>query len=408
MNLTKKLIKELPSQCGVYLFIGNDYPLYIGKAINLKARILSHFHNAKLNIKEKLILENTDKIKTLSTDSELKAFLLEADLIKKHKPKYNVRWKDDKNFLYIKITIKEKYPKVLTVRKENDGESLYFGPFSSIRIINDLLREIRKIIPFCTQKKLSKKACFYSKIGLCNPCPNNIESAGKEVLYKLYRFNIKKVVNIFKGRTNVVLNSLEKELKVSIKEEKYEEGLRIRNEIYLLSKILSGRSFVDEDLPDSKIPPLFTGRIECYDVSNLFGKEATASMVVFTNGLPDKKEYRRFRIKTINQISDTKMLDEVLKRRLIKKDWPFPDVLVVDGGRPQIKTIIKILSDFKLKIPVLGIVKNPDRVISPDSFKTFRLKENSSLLNLLKHIRDESHRFAKKYHLLLRRKKMML
>lgn len=409
MNLTKSIIEAIPSQCGVYLFVRKKWPLYIGKAINLKARILSHFQNVELDTKEKLILENTDEIKTLPTDSEFKALLLEADLIKKYKPKYNVRWKDDKNFLYIKITIKEKYPKILIVRKENDGRSLYFGPFSSTRIVNNLLREIRKIIPFCSQKKLSKKACFYSKIGLCHPCPNNIERAGKEVLYRQYRSNIRKVISILKGKTNLVSIFLEKELKTAIKEEKYEEGLRLRNKIYLFKNLISERSFADVDGLEIKEYPPALRRIECYDVSNLFGREATASMVVFTNGLPDKKEYKRFRIKTVKEISDTKMLSEVLKRRFTKKDWPLPDVIVIDGGKPQLRTAIKILNDFKINLPLLGLAKDPDRIVTINKgFKNLYFKENSPFFNLLKRIRDESHRFAKKYHLLLRKKKMML
>jgi len=144
-------------------------------------------------------------------------------------------------------------------------------------------------------------------------------------------------------------------------------------------------------------------------VSNLFGQEATASMVVFTDGLPDKKEYRRFRIKTVKKISDTQMLAEVLKRRLNRKDWPLPDMIVIDGGRPQLRMAVKILNNFKLNLPLVGLAKNPDRIITVnDGFRTLHLEENSSFFNLLKHIRDESHRFAKKYHLLLRKKKMML
>jgi len=427
MNITKKNIESLPSQCGVYLFNKNSYPLYIGKAANLKARILSHFQNAKLDVKEKLILENIDEIKTLSTDSEFKAILLEAELIKKYQPKYNVRWKDDKDFLYIKITIREKYPKIVTVRKENDGQSLYFGPFSSTRIANDLLREIRKIIPFCSQKKLSRRPCFYAKMGLCDPCPNyilSVKTRHAASLQQLYRSNIKKIINILKGKSDLVLKSLEKELKTKIKEENYEGGLKLRNKIHLLRRLISERSFTDDNLLNKTvISSVVPKRIECYDVSNLFGQEATASMVVFTNGLPDKKEYKRFRIKTVKQISDTQMLTEVLRRRLARKDWPFPDMLVVDGGKPQLTAALEVLHNFKINLPLVGIAKNPDRIVYPTNVSLSALKhlrggrmdssevkrvQNPSLFNLIKHIRDESHRFAKKYHLLLRKKKMML
>lgn len=421
MVITKKRVKAIPSQCGVYLFNKNSRPLYIGKAVNLKARILSHFQNAKVDAKEKLIVEKADDIKTLTTDGEFRATLLEAELIKKYQPKYNVRWKDDKNFLYIKITTKDKYPKVLIVRKENDGQSLYFGPFSSTKIVNNLLREIRKIVPFCIQKKLGQQPCFYSKIGLCNPCPNYILSVKTQnfaSLQRLYRSNIKKVINILKGRDGTVFKSLEKELKKVIKEEKYEEGLKLRDKISLLKNLIYEKSFVNNVGLRNKMVniqneiknlPSVIKRIECYDVSNLFGKEATASMVVFTDGLPDKKEYKRFRIKRVKQISDTEMLSEVLKRRLARTDWPLPDMLVVDGGRPQLMTAFKILHNFKINLPLLAIAKNPDRIIVLNNgFRAVRLSENSPFFNLIKHIRDESHRFAKKYHLFLRKKKMML
>jgi excinuclease ABC subunit C len=418
MAINKKTINGLPSFSGVYIFWQKNQPLYIGKAVNLKARILSHWQNAKLDLKEKLILEKSDRIETLTTQSEFQAVLLEAELIKKYQPKYNVRWRDDKNFLYIKITVKEKFPKVLVVRKEDDGKSLYFGPFSSTKVVNDLLREIRKIVPFCSQKKLGKKPCFYSKIGLCHPCPNYILSLETQSnaslpkpnhasLQKLYRSNINKIIYILRGKFDIILNSLEKELKTAIKEEKYEEGLRLRNRICLLRKLISERSFMEEESVNQELSSAIK-RIECYDVSNLAGQEATASMVVFTNGFADKKEYRRFKIKTVNKPSDTEMLAEVITRRLAKKDWPLPDLIVVDGGKPQVSAISKVLKDHKVKIPLVGVAKKPDRIVLAKNGKTLFLPENSSFFNLLKHLRDESHRFAKKYHLLLRKKKIML
>jgi excinuclease ABC subunit C len=414
MKSTRENLKKLPSKPGVYLFYQKNIPVYIGKASNLKTRVLSHFQNAKYDLKEKTIIKKTDRIETIVTDGNFPTILLEAELIKKWLPKYNIRSKDDKNFLYIKITVKEKYPKVLIVRKEYDGKSLYFGPFSSTRIINKLLREIRKIVPFCSQKKLSKRPCFYSKIGLCHPCPNYLETGQVnkrtwQVLYRQYRSNIKKIINILKGKIISELTFLTKELKNKIKQENYEEALKLRNKIYLFQNLISERAFVDEDLSSVNPPSLKLRRIECYDVSNLFGRQAAASMVVFSDGLPDKKEYKRFRIKTVKKISDTEMLAEVLKRRFSHKDWTIPDLLVIDGGKPQLRTAFEVLRKFKIHLPLVGIAKNPDRIIRVNNgFKTSCLPENSSFFNLLKHIRDESHRFAKKYHLFLRKKKMML
>lgn len=428
MKLTKNNLKNLPSQPGVYLFYQKNQPLYIGKANNLKARILSHRQNAKYNGKEKAIFDNSDRIETLVTETDFSALLLEAELIKKWRPKYNVRWKDDKKFLYIKITRNKEYPKVFIVRKENDGQSLYFGPFSSQRLVNNLIRELRKITPFCGQKKISKKPCFYSQIGLCNPCPNYITSLkGNKAtsLKKLYRSNIKNLIRLLKGKFTVVLTSLEKELIKKIKQGRYEEGLILRNKIKTLKTLTSRRFFDGQDLLTEnnhwqielqlllnkfwqKQKPTVIKRVECFDISNLSGQQAAGSMVVFTKGAPDKKEYRRFQIKKTQEMGDLAMLKEVLERRFKRKDWALPDLLIVDGGRPQVKAAFNILKQLKLKISLLGIAKSPDRlVIGNNKFQTVYLKENSNLFSLIRYLRDESHRFAKKYHRLLRKKKMM-
>lgn len=429
MVLDQKTLQSLPTGIGVYLFYQDNQLIYVGKAVNLKARIVSHFQNAKYDTKEKAIIEKSNQVKTIVTNNELSAVLLEAELIKKYQPKYNVRWKDDKNFLYIKITIRDKYPKILVARKENDNRSLYFGPFSSTKLVNDLLREIRKIVPFCSQKKLTKKPCFYSKIGLCQPCPNYLSTleVDKKIwqpLYNQYCSNIKKIIDILKGKFSSVFDSLKKELREKVKKEEYEEALRIRNKIDWLTELIYQRSFNEEELLlekerklEKEIDQLLKKfrlikkspvikRIECFDVSNFFGQEATGSMVVFTDGLPDKKEYKRFKIKMTPKISDLDMLREVIKRRLLRKEWKLPNILIVDGGKPQVRVISQLLKDFNLKIPLIGIAKHPDRiVIGSKNLETIKLESNSPLFNLIRQIRDESHRFAKKYHLFLRKKK---
>src|SRR3989338_10749643 len=150
--LNKKAISSLPPSTGVYLFKKNKEILYIGKAVSLKARLLSHLENAKLDPKEDLIVKNSDRIEYFLTDSEFKALLLESAFIQKYQPTYNLRWKDDKSYLYIKITSKDEFPKVFSVRREDDKKSLYFGPFPSQRSLEEILNSIRKIFPFCQQK----------------------------------------------------------------------------------------------------------------------------------------------------------------------------------------------------------------------------------------------------------------
>jgi excinuclease ABC subunit C len=154
--ITKEIALSMPLEPGIYIFKKNNKPIYIGKSISIRTRILSHLAQAALSEKERAIIEQSDSLDYQTTLSNFDAILLEAELIKKFRPKYNVSWKDDKNYLYIKITTQETYPKIYPVRKEDDGKSKYFGPFGSSKMTYTLIYELRRIAPFCTQKKVSK------------------------------------------------------------------------------------------------------------------------------------------------------------------------------------------------------------------------------------------------------------
>lgn len=423
----RESLNEAPSTAGIYIYRTGKEIVYIGKSVNIKARLISHWENAKIDNKEAAIIHSANSIDCIVTDSELNALIFESQLINKHKPKYNARWRDDKSYLYIKINWKDAFPKIFPVRRENhDSKSVYFGPFPSRVSIEELLREIRKVIPFCTQRQVGKQPCFYAKIGLCRPCPNVIAHCSDEELQKKlkkeYRVNIKQVIKILEGNTDPVLKGLYKELKKLTEEQKYEEALELRNKIQRLEHLVHDRLFSGDMVSgynrsaDSinalkeKLLEFFPelsdlNRIECYDISNFQQKEATASMVVFTEGLMDKKEYRRFRIKNPKLQSDFDMLDEVLRRRFNQK-WQYPDLLVIDGGRPQIRRVLSVLEDIHITIPVIGIAKHPDRlVIGKKDLPTIRPPIQNLGFNLVRSIRDESHRFAKKYHVLIRSRK---
>ena len=422
-------IKSLPSSTGVYLFKRGNEILYIGKTISLKARILAHFENAKLDPKESLIIRKSEKLEYILTDSEFKALLLESSLIQKYQPKYNSRWKDNKSYLYIKITIKDEFPKIFIVRKESDNKSLYYGPFPSQADAQKILSVIRKLFPFCQQKKISKHPCFYSKIGLCYPCPNKISQINNPVeflkLKKIYRKNIFTVKSILEGKTDFVLKYLYQELKWLTEKQKFEEAIILRNRILHFETLIKQTRFSSDisnhynlskkaitQLKDLlkkytiEIKQLY--RIEGYDISNLFQKDETASMVVFTDGLPDKSQYKRFRIKSKTIKSDFAMLEEVFIRRF-KQEWKKPDLLIVDGGTPQ---VLKVINTLKGRKPtnIIGIAKHPDRLVLNTAKKIITLRPplNNLGFNLVRSVRDEAHRFARKYHLLLRNKRMMI
>lgn len=418
--LDEKEIKKLPNALGVYFFLKNKKPIYIGKAVNIKARVLSHQQNSLYNKKEKLIFERADEIKYILTESDFNSLLLEAKLIKKYQPLYNVRHKDDKTPLYISINFKEIYPKVLICRKsEIKKDSMIFGPFSSQKIVKNLIRQLRKIVPFCTQKK-SLRPCFYSKIGMCHPCPGYIigikNEETKNLLTKKYQKNINQLIKILNGKFNSFLVELKKQLNRLIKEKKYEEAIVIRNKLRHF-KYLVNRQFYEEEknhsqiwhqslaeigqlfLKNDKIPK----RIEGYDLSNLGEKIVVGAMVCFTNGYPSKSEYRRFKIKIKKNLSDSQKMVEILQRRF-KNNWTKPDLIIIDGGRPQLRAINKFLENNRLKIPVVGIAKNPDRVIFGSNLKTVYLPLTSHAFHFIQQIRDEVHRFAKKYYLTLSKK----
>jgi excinuclease ABC subunit C len=422
---TRKAINTLPTTNGIYQFIAkNNEILYIGKSVNLKARLLSHLESAKTDTKEASFVNYSERINCIITDSEFKALLLESQLISQHKPKYNVRWRDDKSYLYIKITAKETYPKIYLIRRENDNQSLYFGPFSTVKSAEKILREIRKIIPFCTQKKINKKKCFYSKIGLCNPCPNYIEHLTdeelKSSLQKKYKNNIKQITEILNGKTETILKKLYKKLKRLAEEQKYEAAIHYREKILHLESLITRKRLEPDTLSEynmseksiTNLKKLLNhyisieklDRIECYDVSHLANQNITASMVVFTNGLADKKEYRKFKIKNTEVGSDFERMQEVIERRF-KNKWKKPNLIVIDGGKPQLRFIQQILEKMQINIPLIGIAKRPDRIIISSLDMPMIKPPNDNLgFNLVKSIRDESHRFAKKYHTYLRNK----
>jgi len=424
--ITKDIAGKLPSTFGVYIFKHKDEVLYVGKSINIKARVISHLENAPLDRKENLIVSQSDSIEHIITESEFKALLLESSLIKKYHPKYNIIWKDNKSYLYIKIT-KSEFPKVLLSRSEFDGKSTYFGPFSSVKVATNLINDIRHIFPFCTQITINRNPCFYSKIGLCHPCPNSIAKIKDKIKYnaekKEYRKNIQKIIKILDGKVKPFIKNYYKQLKNVVREERFEDAIKIRSKILRLERLmhypLSKNDFNIHIIEEPReelmklLKPYFPDltsldRIEGYDISNLGQSFQVASMVVATLGRIDKSQYRKFKINNTGTNNDFERLREVIGRRF-KQKWPIPSLLVIDGGRPQVKIISKTIKELSLNIPIIGIAKNPDRlIINYKNLPTLKPSQHNKGFNLIRQIRDESHRFARKYHLFLRGKDFLI
>ena len=401
----KNIYKKLPETPGVYIMKDskNDV-LYVGKAVNLKRRVSSYFqrpHDYRISKMVSLVRD----IETKNTDTAIEALILEAKLIKKFLPPYNVLEKDDKSFLYVEIT-KEKFPRVLLTRGKDlktPGRNLkiskQFGPFTSSSSLKEALKILRKIFPWSThtpeslvlRSSRAKRACFEYELGLCpGVCIGAITS-------KEYKKNIARLVMFFEGKKEIIIRSLQKEMKVLSKKTEFEKAAKIKKQVFALQHIQDVALISDSELNDTSYMLQGT-RIEGYDISNISGTSAVGSMVVFENGVPAKDQYRKFRIRTIDTPNDVGMLKEVIGRRLDHKDWPIPDVLLIDGGAPQVNAVLEILEEHSLRLRVLGLAKGPER----KNNDVIGIMPKGLDLKTLINVRDEAHRFAISYHRNLR------
>lgn len=397
----------------------------MGKAKNLKSRVSSYFqNNTNLGPKTSLLVSQINKIKIIIVNSEIEAFLLENKFIKKYKPKYNLKLTDGKEYLMVKITIKNKYPQVLTVRKQDDNNALYFGPYpNAAGALRTVLKTIRKIFPYQSVVNHDKRVCLYNHLGLC-PCPPVFSSIE---FRKEYKKTIKHIADFLNGNSKKVIRDLKKERDLFSKNEEFEKANIIQNKITAIEQITNPVSITNldlkvnpnfaEDLRKKEIDNLMSvlnrndysiinlNRIECFDISNISGTNSVGSMVVFTNGEKNKKEYRKFKIQSLNTPNDFAMMEEVLKRRLNHKEWASPNLIIADGGKGQVSVVFKILKNLKLNIPIIGLAKKEETIIT-SNLKEISLPEDSDGLKLIMRIRDEAHRFAIAYHKKIRSKSL--
>lgn len=363
------------------------------------------------------------KIKTISTNSEIEAFLLENQYIKMYKPKYNIKLTDDKAYRMVQITIKDKYPKLLITRRPGDKGSIYFGPFPNAGLaLRNVLKTIRKIFPYQSAVNHVKRVCLYNHLGLC-PCPPVFDSLEFK---KEYVKNIKHIIDFLNGNAKKIIRDLKKDRNVLSKNEEFEKANLLQNKINAIELItgpfyktkldLNINPNLTEDLREEEMHGLINilnrnnvgiknlERIECFDISNISGTSATGSMVTFTNGEKDTSGYRRFKIRTLKTPNDFAMLEEALQRRMKHSEWPYPDLIIVDGGKGQVSTAIRTIKQFNnLTIPIIGLAKKEETIITSD-LKEISLPKDSTALKLIMRIRDEAHRFALTYHRKLRSK----
>jgi excinuclease ABC subunit C len=559
-------LSALPAKPGVYLMKDTQGQIiYVGKAVSLRNRVRSYFHAPAGHVpKVRRLVEHIADFEFIVTSSELEALILECNLIKKHRPHYNVRLKDDKHYPYIKISLQEAFPRIYTVRRmENDG-ARYFGPHTSSKAVYQTMELLRKLFPYLTCKReitgKDKRPCLYYYIGRCaGPC---IGAVSQEE----YRALVEQIILFLEGKQERIVDDLQRKMAVAAQALDFERAATLRDQIQALHRVIEKQKIIDAAQSDQDviafaredgqacvqtffirggkligreyfvltgtqdeddlqimssfvkqfydeaayIPPAILlqhevdealiiaqwlrqkrgtkvtvqvprrgkgrelvqmaaenaaetlahlraqwaadqarqvtaldelqkyldldaapTRIECYDISNIQGRAATGSMVVFGKGVPRKSEYRRFQIKTVTGADDYAMLQEVLRRRFRRaasrqqtaesrqqeadrKDtevgeqegWGvMPDLLIVDGGKGQLSAALEVMGEMGVDhIPAIGLAKQHEEVFVPGRSSPVLLPRDSEGLYLLQRVRDEAHRFAIGYHRQLRQR----
>lgn len=411
-------VMNAPMDAGCYMYLDETGEiLYIGKAKILKNRIKSYFNNFdKLDIRIQTMLSNAFSLQYITVDSEFEALILENNLIKKYKPKYNVMLRDDKNYSFIKIEKQIKgvrdYPKIKITREKDDANAIFYGPFPNNLPLKNILKRLRKVFPYvsCNRKLIqisdnpikvetnNSTPCLYYHIGLCSaPCASLITKSD-------YQKNFKNIIKFFEGKKSEIIDELAKEMAQYSKEMNFEKAAELRDKISDIKYVTQNVS-IDRDVDDVIVEELKAKqresalaelieelkfpkenltlhkdfKIECYDISNIQGTNAVGAMTVMVDGVLKPNLYRRFKIKRENTPNDFAMLQEVLKRRFNHfivdnneynqetKDESFsvlPDLIIIDGGKGQLAATFKILKNMNLadKIPIVGLAKREEEI----------------------------------------------
>jgi len=550
MNVEETLA-TLPKSPGVYIMKDSSGEIiYVGKAVCLKNRVRSYFQSSKNHSpKVKRMVSKIDQIELMVTDSELEALILECNLIKKHRPYYNIKLKDDKNYPYVKITLNEKYPRVFVTRRVLKDGSRYFGPFSDSGAVRDTLKLLKKIFPVrqCAlnlDKITRDRKCLNYHIQRClGPCTGDIKEED-------YRYYIDQIVLFLDGKRDDVAKKIRQDMEKAAENLDFEKAAVLRDQLLAIEKVIEKQKIVSNNLNDQDVIAVaqddentcaqiffirdgrllgrehfilddclgekneelisafvkqyyteasfipaevllqyefdeidiisnwlqskrgskvllnvpkrgdkkklvdmvyenastvlhqmkiakqlktekegnalkelasYLGldcipkRMECYDISNTQGTEAVGSMVVFENGVANRSEYRKFKIKTVDGPNDFAMMAEVLTRRFTKareqektsgKFSKLPDMIIVDGGKGQLNAAGHVMDSLGYtKIPVFGLAKQNEELFVRGEAEPILLPVGSESLHLVQRIRDEAHRFAITYHRELRGKR---
>ena len=448
----KQKLSKLPASPGVY-FHKNEAGevIYVGKAAVLKNRVRQYFQKSKKDPKTEALVAEIFDTDWIVVDTEMDALFLEAEMIKRYMPKWNILLRDDKAVSYIRIDMNNEVPYVSFTRTPQDDKATYIGPFYGKSTIERALRILRRVFPYYT-KPYSGKKTLDTDLGL---------SPGIEVgrtTAKNYKKNLRKLIRYLEGDRQKLLRDVEKTMREESKKGNYELAAESRDQLSGLRElkkriVFSDKEFLDissdmalKQLQEVLRLPNPPRRIEGYDISHQSGADTVGSMVVFINGASARNEYRKFKVRS-SKNDDLKSMREVIERRLKHQEWDYPDLIILDGGRTQVDAVLPLLRPYG--IPVVGRDKSGDhtrnagvKLVIPDyslqasalapseklppdgtsmplraqheasasaasEISYLELPSSSHIARLIARIDEEAHRFAVTYHSLLKRKNML-
>lgn len=436
-DILRDKLKSLPKTPGVYFHKDSKGEIiYVGKAAVLRNRVRQYFQKSRGRDPktEALVAEIVD-VDWMEVESELEALFLEAEMVRRYMPRYNILLRDDKSLTYIRIDYDSDYPTVTTTRRPLDDGAKYFGPYLSSQSVKQALKFLRRVFPFATKKLVGqKRASLHYHLGL-DPGLEEGRTSLKD-----YRQNLRQLIAVIEGKRKNVEKAIEKQMQQAAKEQNFEQAAKLRNQLRNLERLSQQIIFSDKEFQDimkdhgldelTRVLGLgFPARIEGYDISHMQGTDVVASMVVFTNGVSNKAEYRKFKTR-IDHNNDFYNMNETIKRRFSErnKKWSRPNLVVIDGGKGQLEAALKARDGYGLTIPFVGLAKRHEQIVvdprrsqvnineaeiqklggfieQTENFVLINLPHSTNIVKLLQRIRDESHRFAVSYHSTLKRKR---
>lgn len=438
MNKTLEAkLKTLPRSPGVYFHKdANGDIIYVGKAAVLKNRVRQYFQSSRdMDVKTRALVAEIVDTDWTETESEIDALFLESEMVKRYMPRYNILLRDDKSQMFVRIDMKSEWPHVAFTRNPADDSAEYFGPYYNGSAVRKALRYLRKIFPYYTRPlKPGARVDLDAHIGL-SPKPGTTSEE--------YKANLRRLIRYFEGGRKMLTKEIERDMQTAAKLHDFEAAALYRNKLLDLGELQRRIMFGDKEflniskdraLADlrellglSKSP----ARIEGYDISHMSGTNVVASMVVFTNGVSDRANYRKFKTR-IEHNNDFYNMHETITRRLSDKNlkaWGTPDIILIDGGKGQLDAALKARNECgQTTIPFIGIAKREEQIVIhhafsnvvlnmkklqeldgyktvTDEFTLVNLPHSTHIVKLLQRIRDESHRFAVSYHTVLKRAK---